>query len=353
MTKIQGVPSSSNPDAEQTTQQVDLNPSNSNPQEQTTTAEVENKQQSLKNSIVITKLKTTGEQSTVQQKNSIDYNVINVNKEKVRLWIYEQAKKFRATYFSQETSGDKFALSETSQQHSGLNVLNRLQKVVQCLDLSPLTDLDSTVTTIQPTLDTINKKYSESLLEISNVLNDTDISSFEMIHSGLIEKLVSFLSIRDLSLINIEKQLNKDLPKYSSFSSVEHCYPAYIDDLNNIIKNEFISLRCKQFLNVFSHLPFSYHCQELADKKAKTETINFFSSLVSKLHNCVNQLEQFAVKVHDVPSSAGDAAGSKNAIKFFNTHQLKCLLRRHPSCATTSASDSTPLLSQWKGKLSS
>lgn len=41
--------------------------------------------------------------------------------------------------------------------------------------------------------------------------------------------------------------------------------------------------------------------------------------LVSKLNSCISQLEQFPVKVHDLPAPAG----STTALKFFNTHQLK------------------------------
>lgn len=47
------------------------------------------------------------------------------------------------------------------------------------------------------------------------------------------------------------------------------------------------------------------------------------SLLVTKLNNCVSQLEQFPVKVHDLPAGAGGARGGTSALKFFNTHQLK------------------------------
>lgn len=84
---------------------------------------------------------------------------------------------------------------------------------------------------------------------------------------------------------------------------------------------------------------------------------------MSKLNNCVSQLEQFPVKVHDLPAGAGGARGGTSALKFFNTHQLKvkfilaaqaqfargshdcivsfqCNLQRHPDCTN---------LKQWKG----
>lgn len=55
-------------------------------------------------------------------------------------------------------------------------------------------------------------------------------------------------------------------------------------------------------------------------------------------------MEQFAVKVHDIPSSIGYG---KTAIKFFTTHQIKCSLQRHPSISST-GNISSPLR-QWKG----
>ena len=44
------------------------------------------------------------------------------------------------------------------------------------------------------------------------------------------------------------------------------------------------------------------------------------SLLVSKLNNCLSQLEQLPVKVHDLPAGT---RGGTSALKFFNTHQLK------------------------------
>lgn len=60
-----------------------------------------------------------------------------------------------------------------------------------------------------------------------------------------------------------------------------------------------------------------------------------FSSFVAKLNGCVTQLEQFPVKVHDFYGGS-----NTSALKFFNTHQLKCNLQRHPDCTN---------LRQWKG----
>lgn len=63
-------------------------------------------------------------------------------------------------------------------------------------------------------------------------------------------------------------------------------------------------------------------------------------SYIFFLLGCVSQLEQFPVKVHDLPASSGAGRGGTSALKFFNTHQLKCNLQRHPDCNN---------LKQWKG----
>ena len=59
------------------------------------------------------------------------------------------------------------------------------------------------------------------------------------------------------------------------------------------------------------------------------------SVLVQKIHMCVSQLEQLPVKVHDLPGRRGS-----HAMRFFNTHQIKCVLERHPSAVGGG---------QWKG----
>lgn len=94
-----------------------------------------------------------------------------------------------------------------------------------------------------------------------------------------------------------------------------------------------------------------------------------YLALVHKMNSCLSQMEQFPVKVHDFPSGNGNGSrlasvhngapvwslwaeadvcvsfflcscrGSQ-ALKFFNTHQLKCQLQRHPDCTN---------VKQWKG----
>ena len=256
--------------------------------------------------------------------------MINQNKEKVKQWIHDQAKKFKETYFTTSPLTNEISLSETTKDvklgllfNSGLNVLKRLQEVVNELDLK--TDIYSINIDDLLVQNKINAIYLSSLKEISNIVNETDISSFEMIHSGLIGKLTGFLSLNDDSnLLNIEKKFNQT-QRSSHYQLVSSTFnPVYLNDLDTIIKNDFKILRCKEFLNVFSNLPLSFQQQQQQQIIKDLTKTSLFSILLSKLHNCVNQLEQFAVRVHDVPTSVG--YGKTAAIKFFNTHQFKSVL---------------------------
>ncbi|KAK5603779.1 Ubiquitin-protein ligase [Crenichthys baileyi] len=65
-----------------------------------------------------------------------------------------------------------------------------------------------------------------------------------------------------------------------------------------------------------------------------------YLALVHKMNSCLSQMEQFPVKVHDFPSGNGNGSRGSQALKFFNTHQLKCQLQRHPDCTN---------VKQWKG----
>ena len=79
-------------------------------------------------------------------------------------------------------------------------------------------------------------------------------------------------------------------------------------------------------LRYFMHVFLGCSLDPLEVPELQQENLLSFTALVSKLNGCVNQLEQFPVKVHDLPGSALTSTGrggSTSAIKFFNTHQLK------------------------------
>lgn len=124
---------------------------------------------------------SSSDEQSQQQKNSINYQQINVNKEKVRQWIYDQAKKFRQTYFPETSDQTKTADNKGAQSTvtTGLGVLNRLKNVVGSLDLSRLIQLDEALSSASPLdktqmfsrLDEINKSHLDSLSEISKQLS--------------------------------------------------------------------------------------------------------------------------------------------------------------------------------------
>jgi hypothetical protein len=275
--------------------------------------------------------KTTSSSSstarTSSSLNPVDHNLINESKEKVTAWILDQAKGFKQRYFaSAQLKQSKESARKEQPTTAGLDVLEKLKKSVLELDL-----------------ERDNERYTSSLKQISNILHETDISSFEMIHSGLIERLLAFLSVYDAQAPSSNAPSLIDASVFSALG----VKPSYVADLNALVANESKVLKCKQFLSVFSHLPLAYFGQK--DEESANES-SYFGALVSKLHSCVNQLEQFAVKVNDVPNSIGYG---KSAIKFFNTHQIKCSLERHPSAETPAKSSpqttQSTQLRQWKG----
>ncbi|XP_017785383.1 PREDICTED: E3 ubiquitin-protein ligase TRIP12 isoform X2 [Nicrophorus vespilloides] len=209
------------------------------------------------------------EMTSCLNKSTSNSNLTAGNREKTRTWIRDQATKFIDSYSGNELTGT---------QHPAMNVLSRLKACIQKL----------------PT-----NECGGALYELREILIESDISPFEVNHSGLIKALLSYLAAGNGSI-------DRDQ-------------------------------RLRIFLNVFANCPLE------ADASTGTmEKLNgtWMGALVSKLNGCVSQLEQFPVKVHDLPANSGGGRGGTSALKFFNTHQLKCNLQRHPECAN---------LKQWKG----
>ncbi|XP_063696706.1 E3 ubiquitin-protein ligase TRIP12, partial [Culicoides brevitarsis] len=193
------------------------------------------------------------------------------NREKIRQWIREQCIKFVKQYPDQ-------VLFSNEPISSAFSILNRLKNAIQRLD------------------GTLNECLN-SLQELRDILIESDISPFEVNHSGLIKAMIDFMT-----------------------------------DENSIVNRND---RLRAFLHVFSGLPLD------GNHNGTIHQINpaSFSTFVAKLNSCVSQLEQFPVKVHDLPGGVGGRSNT-SALKFFNTHQLKCNLQRHPDCSN---------LRQWKG----
>ncbi|KAJ8973590.1 hypothetical protein NQ317_010027 [Molorchus minor] len=187
------------------------------------------------------------------------------NREKTRTWIRDQASKFIDSYSGNEDDS-----------HPATSVMIRLKFAIEKL---------STV------------KCHEALLELREILMESDISPFEVNYSGLIKALLCYLA-----------------------------------DVNGPYDRD---QRLRILLNVFVGYPLNANVTTVDEPNS-----TWMSALVAKLNGCVSQLEQFPVKVHDLPASSGAGRGGTSALKFFNTHQLKCNLQRHPECTN---------LKQWKG----
>ncbi|XP_033894830.2 E3 ubiquitin-protein ligase TRIP12 isoform X2 [Acipenser ruthenus] len=198
---------------------------------------------------------------------------VSNNRDKIRAWIKEQASKFVERYFSSENV-------DTS--NPALNVLQRLCTATEQLSLQ----VDGGI---------------ECLVEICSIVSESDVSSFEIQHSGFVKQLLLYLTSR-----SDKDTVNRDV-------------------------------RLKRFLHVFFGCP-----PPGLEPLGRLEPLENgpLMALVHKMNNCLSQMEQFPVKVHDFPSGNGTGSRGSQALKFFNTHQLKCQLQRHPDCTT---------VKQWKG----
>uniref|UniRef100_A0A3P8WY34 E3 ubiquitin-protein ligase n=1 Tax=Cynoglossus semilaevis TaxID=244447 RepID=A0A3P8WY34_CYNSE len=198
---------------------------------------------------------------------------ISNNRDKIKAWIKEQAGKFVERYFNSEN---------VDCSNPALNVLQRLCTATEQLHLQ----MDGGM---------------ECLLEISSIVSESDVSSFEIQHSGMVKQLLVYLtSNMDTDL------LSRDV-------------------------------RLKRFLHVFAGCPIPG--VEPVGRLDPAENGPYLA-LVHKMNSCLSQMEQFPVKVHDFPSGNGNGSRGSQALKFFNTHQLKCQLQRHPDCTN---------VKQWKG----
>ncbi|XP_060069438.1 E3 ubiquitin-protein ligase TRIP12-like [Ylistrum balloti] len=195
------------------------------------------------------------------------------NKEKVKTWIKEQAIRFLDQYFNSESQGSS---------HPALNVLNRLCSATENLSVEEDSGIDC-------------------LKVIAQIMKENDVSPFEIIHSGLVQKFLQYLT-----------STTGEVPR---------------------------DVRIRRFLHVFLNCP-APDVLYVKETNFNLETIPSLCALVSKLIGCLHQLEQFQVKVHDLPGGSTSSGRGSNALRFFNTHQLKCNLQRHPSCTS---------LRQWKG----
>ena len=194
-------------------------------------------------------------------------------KEEVKDWIVRQAQTF------EEKTGN----APSKDSKAAMDILSKLTCALEMLDVNMI----------------------EALQQLKSVISDGDISAFELIHSGLVSKLVKFLT---------------------------HVENDAIEERDN---------RVRAFLSTFLGLPQDpRHLLLLLNEfELKIDPVPL-ATLVAKLNACISQLEQFPVRVHDFVGLGNGNTRGASALKFFNTHQLKCNLQRHPQCSN---------LRQWKG----
>ncbi|XP_048481765.1 E3 ubiquitin-protein ligase TRIP12 isoform X3 [Plutella xylostella] len=138
-----------------------------------------------------------------------------------------------------------------------------------------------------------------ALEQLRDTLLQHDLSPFEVNHSGVLGALLQFLTGGEAEEPRAAEQ------------------------------------RLRLFLHVFADMPLQPDSLDWQSHIGGLNACSALLSLVGKVNACVSQLEQFPVRVHDLP-----ARPAASALKLFNTHQLMCDLKRHPNCTN---------LKQWKG----
>jgi len=173
-------------------------------------------------------------------------------------------------------------------RHPALTILRRLSAQVDHLTRKP-------------------KDGERCLREILSVILENDISPFEVTQSGLVRSLLAYLT----------------KPQLEGHEEVSR------------------EGRVRTFLHVFLGCPKT---DQEENAQLDPEVAPKFLAFAQKMNACVNHLEQFPVRTHDM-MAGGAAAGVRSAgsaLRFFRTHHLKCSLQRHPDCSS---------LKSWKGGL--
>ncbi|XP_065722122.2 E3 ubiquitin-protein ligase TRIP12 isoform X8 [Drosophila suzukii] len=220
------------------------------------------------------------------------------NRERARQWVREQAVDFVKRYTEQEARRSKTA-PESGSTQSGSSGAGISSTANTTLSTAGSTNVLERLSSILFKLNGSYHDCLDALLELKTILLESDISPFEVNHSGLIKAMLNYMT--------------------SETGLVER------------------DARLRSFMHVFAGLPL----EPLLQNVGQMPTIEplAFGAFVAKLNGCVTQLEQFPVKVHDFPAGPGGRS-NQSALRFFNTHQLKCNLQRHPQCSN---------LRQWKG----
>ena len=253
-------------------------------------------------------------------KNSAGNPQLAGNRDKVKTWIKEQAGSFLTTYFAAQ---DLLLVASSSSTTTTTPVTPAAAAPAAAGVLSPLSILGELTDLVKRLDDGGDAKVI--LEQIRRIVADSDVSSFEILHSGLVRALLRYLTDESGA-----QDRNTRLRTFLQVRSIIFIFTfLYGKEVN-----------CYAFAQEF------LHCTPETESPS-LDAAPHLLALISKLSGCVNQLEQFPVRVHDLPAPAGTSGTSggyfrsgTSALRFFNTHQLKCNLQRHPACNN---------VKQWKG----
>merc|ERR1719410_2827726 len=220
------------------------------------------------------------------------------HREKVKIWVRDQAGRFLEQHF-RESLGSR---------HPALTILRRLSAQVDHLAKKP-------------------RDGERCLREIQSILVENDISPFEVTQSGLVPSLLSYLTKPD-----------SNSGQGEASSSVSHSHHSTTPTTGSQDHEVMRMTRVRTFLTVFMGCSKSADSDELPDP----DSVSNFTMLVTKLNACVNHLEQFPIKMYDVANGPPGVRSAGSTLKFFKTYHLKCSLQRHPDCTS---------LKSWKGGL--
>lgn len=135
----------------------------------------------------------------------------------------------------------------------------------------------------------------ECLVEISSIVSESDVSSFEIQHSGLVKQLLVYLtSSTDRDLLSRDVRLKRFLRVFagcpvSNLELVTTCY----------VRTSMVYL----IISCVVQVPG----MELSGRLDPTENGPYLA-VVHKMNSCLSQMEQFPVKVHDFPSGNGNGS---------------------------------------------
>ncbi|CAG0906132.1 unnamed protein product, partial [Cyprideis torosa] len=203
-------------------------------------------------------------------------------------------------------------------------------------------------------------ELTSAFQKVADILVSSDVSPFEILHSKLIETLDEILGpkspqceacsghLQEVSptpVSNSHKDKRRELKRSScssqhSPSSSPHA-PGCHGNANpgTAPPLPLAPSQAPGSSSASSFSPLAIFVYVFVQNGAKDgNPAAAFSALVSKVLGCLHQLEQFPVKVNEIPGIERNGVSSQ--LKFLNTHQIKCLLQRHPECKN---------LKQWKG----